>query len=240
MAGHSKWANIKHRKAASDARKGKIYSKLAKEIIVAAKLGGADPETNSRLKAVITRAKSAGLPKHIIQNNLDKSQSKDQAAFVQNYYELYGHGGVGIILDVMTDNPNRIMAHLNTAKNKKGGALATQGSVMFNFDHKGVLLIKKGSYSEEELFDLVSNTGGEEIEFEEDSAVVLTAPESLYEVQSALEKASIEIESSSLEMQPKHTVEVSDELMAKNRDLLEFLEEIEEVDNIYHNMQEKE
>ena len=143
MAGHSKWANIKHRKGRADAKKGKIFSRIAKEIISAVKLGGADHKANPRLRLALVKAREANVPNDIIERNIKKASSADQADFTEMTYELYGHGGVGIIIDAMTDNKNRLASEMRIATNKRGGVIATPGAVAFNFDRKGVLQITK-------------------------------------------------------------------------------------------------
>ena len=164
MAGHSKWANIKHRKGRADAIKGKIFSRLTKEIISAVKQGGPDPKSNTRLRIVIQKARAANLPNDNIERNIKKATSADQADYTEMTYELYGHGGVGIIAEVMTDNKNRISSDMRIATNKKGGTVATPGSVSFNFDRKGVIQVLKKNAVEDELFLAATEAGAEDFE----------------------------------------------------------------------------
>ena len=152
MAGHSKWANIKHRKGKADAKKGKIFSRVAKEIISSVKLGGADPKSNPRLRVAMLKARDVNMPNDNVERNIKKASCADQADYHELTYELYGHGGVGIIVDVMTDNKNRIASEMRIATNKKGGTIASPGAVAFNFDRKGVIQIAKKNAIEDELF----------------------------------------------------------------------------------------
>jgi YebC/PmpR family DNA-binding regulatory protein len=240
MAGHSKWANIKHRKEKADKKKGKEFSRLAKEIISAVKQGGADPKSNARLKIVIQKAKIANFPNENIERNIKKAGNPDQSDFSQMTYELYGYGGVGIIVDVITDNKNRIASEIRIATNKCGGTIATPGSVSYNFDRKGVLEVKKKQALEDELFLLVSDAGAEDFEATEDLFMITTPPEDLNKVKEAIESQNILYESASLEMIPKNLVECSKEDIEANWKLIEWLENLEDVDAVYHNMKMEE
>ncbi|ADI37757.1 UPF0082 protein pc1328 [Waddlia chondrophila 2032/99] len=236
MAGHSKWANIKHKKARVDAKKGKIFSRVAKEIISAVKVGGPDPKANPRLRLVLQKAKSQNVPNDIIDRNIKKATDADQADFDELTYELYGHGGVGIICDVMTDNKNRLASEMRIATNKKGGSIATPGSVSFNFDRKGVIQMALDHAVEEELFNASIEAGAEEFEKEEGMFVITTDPTMLYEVKEAIEKLGFKCDEASLEMIPKVSVECDVETAKSNLELIEWLEEIDDVDVVYHNM----
>ena len=145
MAGHSKWANIKHKKERADAKKGKVFSRIIKGLISAVKQGGPDPKSNAKLRAAIQKAKAANLPADNIERNIKKASNVDQSDYTEMTYEIYGHGGVGIIVLAMTDNKNRTASDMRIATNKKGGAIASPGSVMFNFDKKGVIQIANRS-----------------------------------------------------------------------------------------------
>ena len=237
MAGHSKWANIKHRKEKADAKKGKLFSRVVKEIISAVKQGGPDPKNNAKLKLVLLKAKEVNLPSDNIERNIKKATSADQADFVELTYELYGHGGVGILVEIMTDNKNRVSSDMRIATNKRGGTIANPGAVMFNFERKGVLKLPKGDHSSDELFLSVSEAGAEDFEETDEGFVVTTAPELLYEVKEALQKKNIVIEEASLEMIPKVFVECDEETYKANEALMEWLEALDDVDAVYHNMQ---
>jgi YebC/PmpR family DNA-binding regulatory protein len=194
MAGHSKWANIRHRKGKADAKKGKIFSRIAKEIITAVKLGGPDKDGNPRLRAAILKAKAANVPNDIVDRNIKKASSADQADYIEMTYELYGHGGVGIIAEVMTDNKNRISSDMRIATNKRGGVVATPGAVSFNFDKKGVIHVSKKHAVEDELFLYVTEAGAEDFESVEDLYVITTDPNDLLKVKEAITKLGFEPE----------------------------------------------
>lgn len=236
MAGHSKWANIKHRKGKADAKKGKIFSRIAKEIISAVKLGGSDPKSNTRLRLAMIKAREANMPQENVERNIKKASSADQADFHEMTYELYGYGGVGIIVDVMTDNKNRIASEMRIATNKKGGTIANPGAVAFNFDRKGVIQVLKKNALEDELFILATEAGAEDFESAEDSFMITTDPTHLYAIKEKLGQSGVICESADLEMIPKAYVECNEEALKDNLALIEWLEELEDVDAVYHNM----
>ena len=236
MAGHSKWANIKHKKQRADKLKGKIFSRISKEIITAVKEGGADLKTNAKLRLAVQRAKDNNIPNENIERNIKKATSAGQQGYFEMTYELYGYGGVGIILDVMTDNKNRIASEIRIATNKCGGTIATPGSVTFNYDKKGVLQVLKKSVKEEKLFTIALDSGAEDFDSEDDFFIITTAPDELYNVKKKIEEKNIKIEEASLEMIPKTLVECSEENIKKNNKLIEWLENIDDIDSVYHNM----
>ncbi|MBS4163693.1 putative transcriptional regulatory protein [Candidatus Protochlamydia amoebophila] len=236
MAGHSKWANIKHRKGKADAKKGKIFSRIAKEIISAVKLGGADQKNNPRLRLALQKARDANMPNENIDRNIKKASSADQEDYHEMTYELYGHGGVGIVVDVMTDNKNRISSDMRIATNKRGGTVATPGAVTFNFDRKGILQISKKNAIEEELFLAATEAGAEDFEVDNDVFIITTDPSHLYSVKDAINHLGFACEEAELEMIPKTYVECSVETAKDNLALIEWLEELEDVDAVYHNM----
>ncbi|MCH9631035.1 MAG: putative transcriptional regulatory protein [Chlamydiia bacterium] len=236
MAGHSKWANIKHKKSRADAAKGKLFSRVTKEIISAVKQGGADPKANPKLRLALTKAKAANLPSDNIERNIKKATSKDQSDFTEMMYELYGHGGVGILAEVMTDNKNRISSDMRIATNKKGGTVATPGSVSFNFERKGVLQVAKASSSEDDLFLIATEAGAEDFEQAGEHFMITTAPDELYKVKEAIESKNISCEEASLEQIPKSSVDCDEETKEKNLALIEYLEDLDDVDAVFHNM----
>lgn len=236
MAGHSKWANIKHRKEKADAKKGKVFSRIAKEIISAVKLGGPDPKANPRLRLAIANAKNANVPNDIVERNIKKASSQDQADYTEMTYELYGHGGVGIIAEVMTDNKNRISSEMRIATNKRGGTVAAPGSVAFNFDRKGIIQIQKKHAKEDELFLAVSEAGAEDFEAADEMYMVITTPEDLIGVKEVIHQLGIAADSAEIERIPKSYVEVDEENLKSNLALIEWLENLEDVDAVYHNM----
>lgn len=236
MAGHSKWANIKHRKGRADLIKGKIFSRITKEIITAVKLGGPDPKSNSRLRLVMLKAREANMPSENIERNIKKASSADQADFSEFTYEMYGYGGVGLILDIMTDNKNRISSDVRIAMNKKGGTLASPGAVAYNFDQKGVIQILKANGNEDELFLVVSEAGADEFETEEEMYIITTPPDLLFQVKEAIDKKGIKCESADLQQIPKVYVECSSEDQKSNLELIEYLEGLDDIDAVHHNM----
>lgn len=238
MAGHSKWANIKHRKGKADAKKGKIFSRIAKEIISATKLGGPDPKSNVRLRAAIQKAREANMPAENVERNIKKASSADQADYHELTYELYGHGGVGLIIDIMTDNKNRISSDMRIATNKRGGTIASPGAVAFNFDRKGVIQVvkKNGLEGEDELFLAATEAGAEDFEIADDMYIITTDPTLLYAVREAVNQLGFTCESSELEMIPKAFVECDVQTAKDNLALIDWLDELEDVDAVYHNM----
>lgn len=239
MAGHSKWANIKHRKGKADALKGKLFSRVTKEIISAVKQGGPDPKTNPRLKIAIAKAKEVNLPSDNIERNIKKASSADQADFISMVYEFYGYGGVGILAEVMTDNKNRIASDMRVATNKKGGTIATPGSVAYNFDRKGILTVNASSVKDEDaLFLLVTDVGAEDFAKHDDIYVITTSPEDLLSVKEAIINSSCSVESSEFEYIPKTTISCDEEATKSNFELIEYLESLDDVDAVFHNMQE--
>lgn len=240
MAGHSKWANIKHRKGKADAKKGKIFSRLAKEIISAVKLGGPDHKSNPRLRLALQKAREANVPNDIIDRNIKKASSTDQADFSEVTYEIYGHGGVGIIVDIMTDNKNRASSEMRIATNKRGGTIATPGSVAFNFDRKGVIQVAKKDAIEEQLFAAAIEAGAEDFEPDEELYIITTDPNDLYSVKEAIERIGFKCDEASLEMIPKIYVDCDAENTEANLALIDWLEQLEDVDEVYHNMKSNE
>lgn len=237
MAGHSKWANIKHRKGKADAKKGKVFSRIAKEIISAVKVGGTgDPKNNPRLRLVLLKAREANVPNDIIDRNIKKASSADQADFSELTYEIYGHGGIGIVIDVMTDNKNRIASEMRIATNKRGGTIANPGAVTFNFDRKGIITINGSKAKEEDVFLAATEAGAEEFESEEGMYIVTTDPVELFNVKEALTAAGIPVEETTLEMIPKTFVDCDEENTKANMALIEWLEALDDVDEVYHNM----
>jgi len=240
MAGHSKWANIKHRKGRADAKKGKIFSRIAKEIISAVKIGGADFKSNGRLKIALQKAKEANVPNEIVERNIKKASSADQADYFELTYELYGYGGVGIIVDIMTDNKNRTSSDMRIATNKRGGSVAAPGSVAFNFDRKGIIQIPIGNMTEDELFLVATESGAEDYEVSDDVYVVITDPVSLFTVKETMTKLGTPCGEATLDMVPKSYIDCDAEARLANMALIEWIEELDDVDTVYHNMKDLE
>ena len=236
MAGHSKWANIKHKKEKADAKKGKVFTRSAKEIISAVKLGGPDPKTNPRLRLAIQKAREANFPNDSIERNIKKAMSAEQQDYTEIVYELYGHGGVGILAECMTDNKNRLSSDMRIATNKKGGSVATPGSVSFNFDRKGIILVSKQNAIENELFIIATEAGAEDFEVEDGMYVITTSPVDLIPVKDVLTGKGFKCEEADLEFLPKTSIDCDIETVKENLALIEWLENIDDVDSVYHNM----
>lgn len=236
MAGHSKWANIKHRKDRADKIKGKIFSRIIKEIISAVRQGGPDPKSNSKLRIAIQKAKEANVPNENVERNIKKASSEGGEDYVEMTYELYGFGGVGILVDVMTDNKNRIASEIRIATNKCGGTIATPGAVSYNFDRKGVLRVSKEGVEEDRLFLLASESGAEDFSVEDEAYAIIAPVDAILQVKESLQKAGIPSKEAALEMIPKIWIEVSDEAADQNIALIEWLENLDDVDAVFHNM----
>ena len=236
MAGHSKWANIKHRKDRADKKKGKLFSRAIKEIISAVKQGGPDSKANGKLKLAIQKAREANVPLDTIERNIKKAAGSDQGDFFAITYELYGYGGVGIIVDALTDNKNRTASDLRIAVNKCGGTIASVGSVAFNFDRKGVITVALNKADEEQLFLLVTECGAEDFVKEDDCYEITTSIEKFIEVQARIKESGIEPDEAGLEMVPKVFTDCSEEDMQANAKLIEWLENLDDVDSVYCNM----
>ncbi len=231
MSGHSKWSTIKRKKGANDAKRGKIFTKLIKEITIAAKIGGGDPEGNPRLRTAITAGKAENMPK----DNIDRAIKKGTGGLEGvNYeeirYEGYGPGGIAILVDTMTDNKNRTVADIRHYFSKSGGNLGETGCVSWMFDLKGVILLNKENFTEEELMDLAIEAGAEDVIEEENAFQILTTPEDFSDVVEDLEKRNVQFIEASLSMEPKNTVDVAEEKTA--RSLLKLLENIEDHDDV--------
>lgn len=235
MAGHSKWANIKHRKERADKKKGKIFTKITKEIISAVRQGGPDQKSNTKLKLAIQKAKEANLPNDNIERNIKKAASADQQDFLEMLYELYGHGGVGILVEAMTDNKNRTASEMRIAINKCGGTLANPGAVSFNFEKKGVIRLSK-EYNEDELFELVTELGADDFIVKDNEYVIFCKHEDFLTIRQALEDKEIVSEDAAVEMIPNTLIDCSEEDFEKNMKLIEWLEDVDDVDAVFHNM----
>lgn len=237
MAGHSKWANIKHRKGAVDAKRGKIFSKLIKEITVAARMGGGDPDGNPRLRSAIAAARSENMPKDNMERAIKKGTGELEGAIYEEIiYEGYGPGGVAVLVECMTDNKNRTVAEVRSFFSKSGGNLGESGCVSWMFDKKGSILVDKSSVDEEKLMELAIEAGAEDVEEEDDDFQILTAPEDFPDVREALEKGDISFIEASVSMIPKNVIEVADEKTANQlMKLLENLEDNEDVQKVHAN-----
>lgn len=236
MSGHSKWANIKHRKERADKQKGKIFSRIAKEIISSVKQGGPDPKANNRLRIAIQKAKEYNVPSDIIERNIKKASNSDQQDYFEMIYELYGYGGVGIIAEIITDNKNRISSDVRIATNKCGGTVTTPGAVVYNFDKKGLIQVPIDAIEEEKLLNIALEAGAEDFDVSEGFYLITTAPDELAQVKEKIEKNNIKCTESSLEMIPKALVQCSKEDEEANKKLIDWLENLDDIDAVFHNM----
>ncbi|MDE5966536.1 MAG: YebC/PmpR family DNA-binding transcriptional regulator [Lachnospiraceae bacterium] len=242
MSGHSKFANIKHKKEKNDAAKGKIFTMIGKEIVVAVKEGGPNPDNNSKLRDVIAKAKANNMPNDTIKRGIDKAAGDANTVnYVQNTYEGYGPNGTAIIVDTLTDNKNRTAANVRNAFTKGGGNVGTTGCVSYMFDKKGQIIISKEdcTMDADDLMMTALDAGAEDFSDEEDSYEVITAPEDFSVVREALEAANIPMAEASVTMIPQNYVELSDEedIKKMNR-ILDMLDEDDDVQSVYHNWDE--
>jgi YebC/PmpR family DNA-binding regulatory protein len=239
MAGHSKWANIKHKKEKMDAKKGRIFTKLTKDIIKAAKEGGGDPETNSKLKLAIERAKAFNLPNENIQRAIKKGTGELGGAKLEEViYEGYGPAGTAIIVEALTDNKNRTAGEIRHIFDRNGGSLGAAGSVTWMFDKVGVIVVEKtDSVNEEDLMMVAIEAGAEDFSADEEEFEIITDPSNFQEVREAIEKAGYKISEAEITMLPKNTIKLSPEDYEKFEKLIDKLEDNDDVQNVYHNVE---
>ncbi len=236
MAGHSKWANIRHRKAAQDAKRGKIYTKLAREITVAAKEGGGNPEKNPRLRAAIEKARKFNMPKENIERAIKRGTGELQGeSYEEITYEGYGPGGVAVIVKCLTDNRNRTASEVRHVFSKYGGNLGTSGCVSYLFNRKGVITVDAEKYDEETVMMAAIEGGAEDVVREEDKFVIYTEPSELEQVRKAVVDAGIEVEEAKLDLIPTTTTRVEGETAQKVLKLLMALEDLDDVQEVYSN-----
>ena len=235
MAGHSHWAGIKHKKGKADKQRSKVFSKLSKEITVAAKLGDKDPNMNPRLRSAIQAARSANMPKDNIERAIDKSSINTELNFENIRYEGFGPNKIAIIVETLTDNKNRTASNIRSIFQKAGGSLGTQGSASHNFNQLGIIKIEKAEISDEEIFELAIESGSQECKSNNDFHEIQCSIKEIYNVKKELEKKISNFISTEIEWIPLNSVEVPKE---KHEDLINFFETLEEdddVQNIYSN-----
>lgn len=237
MSGHSKWANIKHKKARQDEAKGAVFTKISKEIMVAVKQGGPDPEGNFRLKLCIQKAKANNMPNDNINRAIQKaSGSADSDNFEEIYYEGYGPGGVAILLAILTDNRNRTASEIRYIFSRNGGNLGETGCVAWMFDRKGRLTVNLEDQDEDELMMLALEAGAEDFKAEDGMGEIITEPDSLEEVRAQLMNSGLQIEEAEVTMIPQNTVEVTELEQAKKLlKMVDALEDHDDVQNVYGN-----
>ena len=236
MAGHSKWANIQHRKGRQDDKRGKIWTRVIREIMVAARLGGGDLDTNPRLRLAVEKAKAANLAAETVKRNIDKATGNLEGVHYEEVrYEGYGIGGAAILVDCMTDNKVRTVAEVRHAFSKHGGNMGTEGSVVFQFKHCGQMIFAPGT-SEDKVMEVALEAGADDVITHDDGAIeVLTPYTELEAVKNALEAAGLKPELAEVTMRADNTIELSGEDAAKMQKLLDILEDLDDTQEVYHN-----
>ena len=236
MAGHSKWANIQHRKGRQDEKRGKVWTRIIREIMVAARQGGGDANMNPRLRLAIDKAKAANMPADTIKKNVDKATGNLEGVnYEEIRYEGYGIGGAAIIVDCMTDNRVRTVAEVRHAFSKYGGNLGTEGSVSFQFKHVGQFVFAPGT-SEDKVMEVALEAGADDVVTDDDGAIeVLCAPSEFETVKEALEKAGLKPDMAEVTMRAENTIALSGEDAQRMQKLLDVIEDLDDVQEVYHN-----
>ena len=236
MAGHSKWANIQHRKGRQDEKRGRIWTRLIREIMVAARLGGADLDINPRLRLAVEKAKAANMPADNIKRNIDKATGNLEGVHYEEIrYEGYGIGGVAILVDTMTDNKVRTVAEVRHALSKHGGNMGTEGSVSFQFKHCGQLIFAPGS-DENKIMEIALDNGADDVITGDDGAIEVLTPLATFEqVKNALSAAGLHAELAEVTFRPENTIEIEGDDAVKMQKILDVLEDLDDVQEIYHN-----
>jgi len=236
MAGHSKWANIQHRKGRQDEKRGKVWTRVIREIMVAARQGGGDVDINPRLRLAIEKAKAANMPADTVKRNIDKATGNlEGVSYEEIRYEGYGIGGAAIIVDCMTDNRVRTVADVRHVFSKNGGNLGTEGSVAFQFKHCGQLIFAPGA-SEDKIMEVALDAGADDVITHDDGSIeVLASPIDFEEVKNALEAAGLSAEVAEVTMRAENTVSLTGEDAARQQKLLDALEDLDDVQDVFHN-----
>ena len=236
MAGHSKWANIQHRKGRQDEKRQRIWTRVVREIMVAARTGGGDPSANPRLRLAIEKAKAANMPADTVKRNIDKATGNlEGVTYEEIRYEGYGIGGAAIIVDTMTDNRVRTVAEVRHAFSKYGGNMGTEGSVAFQFKHCGQMIFAPGT-SEDQVMEIALEAGAEDVIADEEGAIeVLTSIADFEAVKNALEAAGLKAEMAEVTMRAENTIDLVGDDAAKMQKLLDILEDLDDVQNVFHN-----
>ena len=236
MAGHSKWANIQHRKGRQDDKRGKVWTRVIREIMVAARQGGGDLNANPRLRLAVDKAKAANLPADTVKRNIDKATGNLEGVnYEEIRYEGYGIGGAAIIVDTMTDNKVRTVAEVRHAFSKYGGNMGTEGSVAFQFRHVGQIILAPGT-SEDRVMEVALEAGADDVISDEDGAIeVITAPGAFEQVRDALTAAGLAPEVAEVTMRPENTIAVAGDEATRMQKLLDMLEDLDDVQDVFHN-----
>ncbi|MBP7096281.1 MAG: YebC/PmpR family DNA-binding transcriptional regulator [Spirochaetia bacterium] len=236
MSGHSKWATIKHKKGAADAKRGQMFTKLIKEISIAARMGGGDPDTNARLRTAILKARSSNMPKDNIDRAIKKGTGELGAAVYEELvYEAYAPGGVAFLIEVLTDNKNRAAAEVRNLLTRAGGSLATSNAVLRLFERKGVISLDGEKYGEDAVMEVALEAGADDIQNEDGEIVVYTAPDAFEAVLNAINAKGMETDGAEVSMVPATWVDVDKDSGGKLQKLIDKLEENDDVQNVYHN-----
>jgi len=236
MSGHSKWHSIKHQKGVTDARRGQLFTKLTKEIIIAARESGGSPDANFRLRLAIQKARDANMPMDNIERAIKKGTGElEGGSLVELTLEGYGPNGIAILVNALSDNRNRAIQEVRSTFTRHGGSLGEAGCVAWMFDSKGSIRLKPGDYDPDELALSLIDAGAEDVNADDDQVEIVTAPENLMAVREAIEAMNIEVESSEVEMVPKTMIELDDKSAGQALKLMEKLEEIDDVQNVYSN-----
>ena len=237
MSGHSKWHNIQNKKGKADAKRGKIFTKIGRELMIAVKNGGPDPDNNPKLRDAIAKAKAANMPNDTVQRSIKKASGELSAVdYERIVYEGYGPSGVAVIVDTLTDNKNRSAGNVRSAFTKGGGNMGTTGCVGFMFQEKGEIVIEKGDLDEEELMMMALDAGAEDFNSdEEDVFIITTAPEDFGTVREALEAEGLEFLEAAVKMIPDTYTEIDEDAAKKFQKMLDLLEDDDDVQEVYHN-----
>jgi YebC/PmpR family DNA-binding regulatory protein len=235
MSGHSKWASIKHKKAATDAKRGAAFTKMTREIMAAVKEGGSDPESNFRLRAAMQRARGVNMPQSNVENAIKKASGETGVTYEEVTFDAYGPGGVALLIEGLTDNKNRTTAEVRSTLNKKNGSLAGAGSTAFLFTKKGLIIVEKEKISEDDLMEVALEAGAEDIQTEGDVHEVYCPPSSLEDVKNAIQAKGIELKVAETIMDPSSKVKVAGNDAKAVLALIEALEENEDVQNVWAN-----
>ena len=238
MSGHSKWHNIQAKKGKADAARGKIFTKIGREIAIAVREGGPDPNVNGKLRDIIAKAKANNMPNDNIQRSIKKASGEGSGVNYEEFsYEGYAPGGVAIIVDLVTDNRNRTSSDIRHIFDKNGGSLGTTGSVSYQFDNKGVIVIEREpDMDEDDIMMKAMDAGAEDMKTEEDAFVIYTAPNDFSAVREALENEGLSFLSADKQMVPQNTIKVDDpDTVAKIQKLLDMLDDNDDVSEVYHN-----
>lgn len=238
MSGHSKWATIKHKKAALDAKKGKLFSKLAKEITVAAKMGGGDAATNPRLRTAVSAAREVSMPNDNITRAIKRGTGElEGVTYEEQTYEGYAPGGVAVMIQILTDNKNRSSAEIRSILSKRGGNMASAGSVAWIFERKGLIVVERGAAQEDDVFMTATDAGADDFQALEQEYEITTSPEQFEKVKAALEAGKIAVKRSQITSVPKNKVKVEKKDAPSLLKLLDELEDHDDVQNVWTNFE---